>query len=64
LCRTAVSISIAFMPSEPSPCTTITCLSGHATFAPTPNGKPTPMVPNGPEFSRWPGENVGIVCRP
>ena len=47
LWRTAVSISIALMPKEPSPCSTSTCVSGLATFAPTPNGRPTPIVPNG-----------------
>ena len=24
-----------------------------------PNGKPTPIVPNGPEFRRWPGMKCG-----
>ena len=62
--RTAVSSSIAFRPNEPSPCSTSTCLSGLAAFAPSPNGRPTPIVPNGPEFSRWPGSKVGIDWRP
>jgi len=37
---------------------------GTQIFAPTPNGRPTPMVPNGPEFRRCAGVNVGIVWRP
>ena len=42
LWRTAVSSSSALMPKEPSPCTTMTCLSGLASLAPMPNGSPTP----------------------
>ena len=42
----------------------MTCLSGHAILAPTPKGMPTPIIPNGPEFRRWPGANVGIDWRP
>ena len=55
MCRTAVSSSIAFCPNEPSPCRQMTCVSGLAALAPTANGRPTPIVPNGPELSRWPG---------
>jgi hypothetical protein len=36
LWRTAVSSSSAFMPNEPSPWTTMTCLSGLASLAPIP----------------------------
>ena len=36
----------SFMPIEPSPCTTITGLSGHATFAPSPapNSADAPVI--------------------
>jgi hypothetical protein len=54
LCRTAVSSSIAFCPKEPSPCRQMTCAEGLAALAPTANGSPTPIVPKGPELSRWP----------
>ena len=33
---------------EPSPCKQMTCASGLAALAPTANGNPTPIVPNGP----------------
>ena len=39
LWRTQVSSSIAFMPIEPSPCSTSTCLSGLASLAPMPLGQ-------------------------
>ena len=64
LWRAAVSSSIEFKPNEPSPWISTTCLSGRATFAPTANGMPTPIVPNVPEFMRCLGINVGIDCRP
>ena len=42
LWRIMVSNSMAFMPKEPSPCSTITCLSGLASFAPIANPRPAP----------------------
>src|SRR5262249_62374323 len=63
LCRTSVSISIPFIPNDPSPLSTITCVLGLATFAPKPNGTATPMQPLGPAFTRCPAECVGIDWR-
>jgi len=62
--RTAPSNSMALRPNEPSPCKTITGLSGFATLAPTLNCMPTPIVPNVPELRRCPATNVGMTCRP
>src|SRR5271166_4589106 len=42
----------------------MTCALGLAALAPTANGSPTPIVPKGPELSRWPGTKVGIDWRP
>ena len=39
------------MPNDPSPLSTITWVSGLATFAPSPNGTATPMQPFGPAFT-------------
>ena len=41
----------------------MTCAEGFAALALTANGNPTPIVPNGPEWSRWPGK-VEIDRRP
>ena len=55
---------MAFIPIDPSPCSTRTCLSGFATCAPIPYGNPTPIVPVTPEFKRCPGIYVDIDCLP
>ena len=47
-CLTAVSISMKFMATAPSPVTRATGFSGKATFAPRAKGTPTPMHPSGP----------------
>ena len=41
----------------------MTCVPGLPALAPTAKGRPTPIVPNGPELRRCPGSKVGIVWR-
>ena len=33
----------------------VTCAQGLAALTPTAEGSPTPIVPDGPEFTPWPG---------
>ena len=53
LCSTATASSWMVICSEPSPATQITSESGHATWAPTAEGRPKPIVPRPPELIQW-----------
>lgn len=37
----------------------VTCAQGLAALTPTAEGSPTPIVPDGPEFTPWPGTGSG-----